>query len=202
MGKFNLMTQTENFKKETLTIDIIKANIYGFAILIPIALAFGLPYYFIWLTDFDLLNFIRQIKPMDVAIATLYFFAAMLIGIVLHELIHGATWAIFAKKGFGSIRFGVIWKLLTPYCHCKEPLKVKHYIAGAISPAILLGVLPAALALIYGSFEWLLFGMFFTVAGCGDFMVIDLLRKEKMNDWVQDHPSEAGCVIFRKVETA
>ncbi len=87
--------------------------------------------------------------------------------------------------------------MLTPYCHCKEPLKIKHYIIGAIMPAIILGLLPAIYAVIYGSLNWLLFGVFFTMAAAGDFLVINLIYKENMNDYVQDHPKEAGCYIYR-----
>ena len=121
-------------------------------------------------------------------------------GIIIHELIHGLVWSIYAKNGFRSIKFGVIWKMLTPYCHCKEPLLVKHYIIGAIMPAIILGFLPALYAMIVGDFGWLIFGIFFTMAAAGDFLIIDLLRKENRNDLVQDHPSEAGCYIYRKSE--
>jgi hypothetical protein len=37
---------------------------------------------------------------------------ALTIGI-MHELIHGITWAKYTKDGFKSIRFGVLWKFLT-----------------------------------------------------------------------------------------
>jgi hypothetical protein len=40
--------------------------------------------------------------------------------------------------------------------------------------------------------------MFFTMAAAGDFMIINLIRKENKIDFVQDHPSEAGCYIYRK----
>jgi hypothetical protein len=33
---------------------------------------------------------------------------ALTIGIILHELIHGITWAKYTKDGL--IRFGVLWK--------------------------------------------------------------------------------------------
>jgi hypothetical protein len=39
--------------------------------------------------------------------------------------------------------------------------------------------------------------IFFTVAAAGDFLVIKLLLKESKEDWTQDHPSEAGCYIYR-----
>jgi hypothetical protein len=38
------------------------------------------------------------------------------------------------------------------------------------------------------------------MAAAGDFLLINLLRKENSYDLVQDHSSEAGCYIFRKEE--
>ena len=34
----------------------------------------------------------------------------------------------------------------------------------------------------------------------GDFLIINLLRKENKDDFVEDHPSEAGCYIYRKIK--
>lgn len=130
----------------------------------------------------------------------LLIFGILILGILLHELIHGITWAKFAKEGFKSIKFGILWKMLTPYCHCKEALKVRHYIIGAITPAIIMGIVPSIIAIMIGSFELLIFGMFFTMAAGGDFLIINLIRKENNSDLVQDHPSEAGCYIYRKIE--
>jgi hypothetical protein len=42
--------------------------------------------------------------------------------------------------------------------------------------------------------------MFFTMAAGGDFLIINLIRKEKSSALVQDHPTEAGCYIYRKIE--
>ncbi|MBK7098987.1 MAG: DUF3267 domain-containing protein [Sphingobacteriales bacterium] len=122
-----------------------------------------------------------------------------LAGIVVHELVHGITWALYAKKGFRSIKFGVLWKYITPYCHCKEPLQIRHYLIGAITPFILVGLLPAVYAIITGSINWLLFGIFYTVGAVGDFLIIKLLLPEKRNDYALDHPSEAGCYVYRKI---
>ena len=90
--------------------------------------------------------------------------------------------------------------MLTPYCHCKENLKVNQYILGAIMPAIILGVIPALLAILFGSIGLLAFGIFFTIAAMGDFLIIFLLRKENRNTLVLDHPTEPGCFIYRKKE--
>ena len=194
------MHEVENYKKEKLTIDLVWANLFGILILIPIALIFGLPFYFIWGHQIDIKQFLVSKGPQEVGLKFLLIFGIIISGIILHEFIHGITWAKFAKQGFKSIKFGLLKKMLTPYCHCKEPLSVKDYIIGAIAPAIILGIIPSVIAIIVGNFGLLLFGMFFTMAAAGDFLIINLIRKENSSDLVQDHPSEAGCYIFRKIE--
>jgi uncharacterized membrane protein len=195
------MEQLENYKKEKLTINLVSANIFGVLLIIPIVLFYGLPYYFIWgneITRDGFKNLVPNISPEMIGISTILFFLIFISGIILHELIHGLTWAKYTRNGMKAMKFGVLWQMLTPYCHCKEPLKVKHYILGAITPAIFLGLGPAILSIITGNLGLLVFGMFFTMAAGGDFLIINLLRKEPMDNLVQDHPSEAGCYIYRK----
>lgn len=194
------MQDLENYKKEKLTINLMWANIFGLLILIPIVLIFGLPYYLLYNKEIDFKNIMDGLVLQDIAYGGLYVFGAIILGIVVHELIHGITWARFAKNGFKSIKFGVLWKMLTPYCHCKEPLNVSQYMIGAIMPAIILGFIPSILAIFIGNLGLLIFGMFFTLAAGGDFLIINLIRKENKDDLVQDHPSEAGCYIYRKIE--
>lgn len=193
------MQNLENYTKEKLTIDLVWANNFALLSILPIVIMYGLPYLLIWgwnktgeaATESTLLDKIE------------YGFLAILVfllGIIVHELIHGITWALYAQKGFKSIKFGVWWKMLTPYCHCKEPMKVKNYRLGAIMPAIFLGLLPGILANVIGHRDMLLFGGFFTLAAAGDILIIHKLRNENKEDYVQDHPSEAGCYIYRKKE--
>ena len=188
------MENQENYKKEKVTVDIVWANIFGIILLIPIVLIFGLPYYLLWMSKNPFSDFTMNAFVINGGIL----FIAMILGIVAHELIHGLTWSIFAGNGFKSIKFGVLWKMITPYCHCKEPLRVDHYITGAIMPAIILGLIPAIAAIFIGNFILLLFGMFFTLAASGDFLIIHALRKVKKDAYVEDHPSEAGCYVYRK----
>jgi hypothetical protein len=194
------MQELENYKKEKLTIDLVWANVFGILILIPIGLIFGLPFYFIWKPQLDIKQYLDSAGPQGAGLGILLIFGILILGIVLHELIHGITWAKFVKGGFKSIKFGVLWKMLTPYCHCKEALKVRQYIIGAITPAIIMGIIPSVIAILIGNFGLLIFGMFFTMAAGGDLLMINLIRKESSTDLVQDHPSEVGCYIYRKVE--
>jgi len=197
------MNLPEDYKKEKLTINLVWANIIGIFILFPIGLVFGLPYYLIWKNDFTLQNFnhfMDQITPANLFGGFLVYFLVLIAGTILHELIHGITWSRYTDKGFKSIKFGILWKMLTPYCHCEEPLTVRQYMIGGIMPAIILGIIPALVSIAIGSPGLLVFGIFFTMAAGGDFMIINLLRKENRNNLVEDHPSEAGCFIYRKIE--
>ena len=194
------MQELENYRKEKLTIDLVWANVFGVLILIPIGLLFGLPFYFIWKPQLDIKQYLDSAGPLGAGLGFLLIFGILILGIVLHELIHGIIWAKFAKEGFKSIKFGVLWEMLTPYCHCKEALNVRQYIIGAIAPAIILGIIPTIIAIITGNLGLLIFGMLFTMAAGGDFLIINLIRKESSSDLVQDHPSEAGCFIYRKIE--
>lgn len=197
------MDLSKGYKKEKLTIDLVKANVLGIVSILPIALILGLPYYLLWSEQFTFNGFREYLVGMEPGIlgnGALIVFVAMIGGIAVHELIHGITWALYAKKGFKSIKFGILWKMLTPYCHCKEPLRVKNYIIGAIMPGIIVGIAPAIIAMITGNLALLIFGIFFTMAASGDVMIINLLKNENRNDFVLDHPSEAGCYIFRKIE--
>lgn len=190
------MEDIEGYKTERLTIDLVKANLFGIFLIIPIIIVYGIPFYFIWGNNVNILE--MSMKILD--IGSLRILLIMVFGIIIHEVIHGLTWAKFAKNGFKSIKFGILWKMITPYCHCKEPLKVKHYIIGALTPGIILGIIPAIISLFIGNIGVMIFSVFFTMAAAGDIMVVNLLKNEDKDNFVQDHPSEAGCYIYRKIE--
>ena len=194
------MSKIDGYKKELLTFDLMKANLYAIFSIIPVLILYGVPFVLLWRNTFSkvaLKNFIDEFT-LGIGGNFVSILLVMTIGIIAHELIHGITWAMYTKNGFKSIKFGVLWKVLTPYCHCSEPLKVKHYITGAIMPAIILGFLPFVYSLFTGNALWLFFGIFFTMSAVGDFLIVNLVRKEDMNSLVLDHPSEVGCYVFRK----
>ena len=168
-----------------VAIDIGKANVVAIIIMVVAAVVLLVPFFLIWgkpsLGDFR---------------SAWVWLVAMLAGIVVHELIHGATWACYAKSGWRSISFGVMWKLLTPYCHCDEPLPIRGYMMGAVMPCIVLGIAPSIVALCIGSLPLLLWGIFFIAAAAGDLWMTWLLTKENPNSMVLDHPSEAGYYII------
>ena len=194
------MSKIDGYKKELLTFDLMKANLYAIFRFIHVLILYGIPFVLLWQNTFSkvaLKNFIDEFT-LGIGGNFVSILLVMTIGVIAHELIHGITWGMYTKNGFKSIKFGVLWKVLTPYCHCSEPLKVKHYITGGIMPAIILGFLPFVYSLFTGNALWLFFGIFFTMSAVGDFLIVNLVRRENMNSLVLDHPSEVGCYVFRK----
>jgi len=186
-----------NNNKKLITIDIVKANIYVLVGLVPIIIIYLIPYYYVWKQQFTLDTIYRLLHSFHYY-RFIFTIIVLFSAVVIHELIHGITWAIFAKQGWKSISFGFKWQMLTPYCHCSEPLSLKHYILGALMPGIILGQLPAIIAIITGNIALLAFGIFFTLAAMGDYMIIYLLRNENSKSTILDHDSEAGCWVFEQ----
>lgn len=183
-------------KERKETINLVTANLVSLGILAAAALVCYGIFFAIW----DYQEWFDKAKLTAIMDQFgrnyLMFMAALIVGIVVHELIHGVTWAMFAKSGFKSISFGVLWKMLTPYCHCSEPLKVKHYTIGALMPLIVLGIVPSVAAICLKSLFWLTMGVIFIAAAAGDIMVAWKLRKENPENLVLDHPSEAGYLVY------
>lgn len=191
------MFSENNYEKVLKTINIEQANRLGLLLMIPVFVIFTTIHIFLWKNS--MLNYFHEdFTFVKILKDGLLFLIAFFIGIALHELIHGISFALFAKGGFKSVSFGILWHYLTPYCHCKEPLKIRHYIFGALTPSIILGLIPAIAGLIIGKYLITFFGIVFIVASIGDFMIVHLLWNEKSDDYAQDHISEAGCHVFRK----
>ncbi|MGE0078356.1 MAG: DUF3267 domain-containing protein [Bacteroidales bacterium] len=172
-------------------ISVVNANIIAMAMLLPLAIICIVPYIIIWggQSFIEGFNFLKTHMPL--------LFPIFILGIILHEGLHGITWALFAKNRFKSISFGIKWTLLTPYCHCREPLGRNHYLLGGIMPGLVLGIFPVIVALIFG-FGWLLLlGIFFIGAAGGDIMVLFKLIKVDKKYLIQDHPNEIGFLVLR-----
>jgi hypothetical protein len=182
-------TKPENKKTQEYTMGMGIVNLIALLMIIPIMAVNYYPFILIW--DNEAFK-IGQEWLFD------NFLYILIGGIILHELLHGLTWGQFASNGLKSIKFGVKWKFLTPYCHCKEPLKVKHYKIGAAMPLIVMGIIPSIIGLIIGYGGVLIFGIFFTWAAGGDIIALFMLRKLDNNTYVSDHPDKMGFI--REIE--
>jgi hypothetical protein len=121
---------------------------------------------------------------------------AIVLGVVLHELIHGLSWVIFGRKPFSAIKFGFQWKTVTPYAHLKEPVEVNAYRIGGFMPGFILGIVPYFMSLLLGDGNLFWFSLIHTAAAGGDWLILWLIRKVKAGMLVEDHPTNAGCYVL------
>ena len=126
----------------------------------------------------------------------LWLFIAIVVGIVVHELIHGLTWILVTRQSFSHLAFGTMAGAV--YCHIDVPMKKRPYIIGAVMPLLLLGIIPMIIAIAVGSTFWLVFGGIFIVCAIGDIMILWKIRHESKDALIYDHPTEAGYVVYRK----
>jgi hypothetical protein len=196
----------ENYIKEEIIINIVWANIFSIIVLIIAILLFGIPFYFLW--HEKIIN-IQIINPMKISLDQIIFigkylaiYLLVLVSIVFfHELIHGIFVLIYAKNGFKSIKFGIMpaEKLFTPYCHCKEKLKIEHYRIVIIMPLIIMGIIPAIISIIIGNLFLIFFGIICIMAACGDILIFLKTLKQEKDSLIFDHPTEAGFYIYKKI---
>ena len=149
-----------------LTLDLRKAQIIGGLLGLTLVFVLLLPYYLIFGAE-EVMK-IRDFFRLSV------FIPSIVIGIFVHEFIHGLTWALAAKIGFANIKFGFQLKTLTPYAHCKLPMKTNAYRIGAAMPLLIVGILPYLFALISNNPYVFGFGLFFLFCSFwrhNDFMV-------------------------------
>lgn len=172
-------------EKQDFTVSMTRANVVVLFLTLP-------------LVALQLLVFLLLYEPRRLALTMNFFaFAALVVlGVLVHELVHGLGWMLIGRKPPGAIRLGFQWKTLTPYAHVKEPVEVNAYRIGAFLPGLLLGILPYLLSLVTGDGSLLWFGILHTSAAGGDWLILWLLRGVKSGRLVEDHPSLAGCSVI------
>lgn len=153
----------KGYTKSDLTFSVTKANMYAVIIMLPFLIGF-----MVW---FFVVN-LNRLSFHYGLIDFLILIVCMVLLTIIHELIHGITWATFANRHFKSIEFGVVWKMLTPYCTCSDTLTKLQYIIGAAMPTIIVGIIPAIIAIYCNHF--LLFLVFWVLiaGGGGDALII------------------------------
>lgn len=183
--------QAEGYVKKDLTISVLKANIGALFVMLPFMAAAAWAFFCVNSIGTWSLSFISSLLLLP----------ALLLLIVLHELIHGITWGLFAENHFRSIEFGVIWSALTPYCTCSEPMNKRQYMLGGAMPTIVLGGGTALIACLTGQIFWLFISELMILSGGGDFLIIlkmFMYRPAGKETVFVDHPYECGVAVFER----
>jgi len=121
-----------------------------------------------------------------------FFLSTFIILTFIHELIHAFFFSIYAQGGFKTIKFGINWKAMIPYCHCDEPIKIKNYRIAILMPTIFLGFIPLIIGFIVGEINIIAVSTFMIIGGIGDFIVLWMLKDFKKDTVVLDHPNKIG----------
>jgi len=183
------MNRSGNSGRTDLSVDVGKAYVYVILAVVPIVAILALIYVGLWgranfFTGLRLLTSLPNILPV------------LILGISLHEFLHAVGWSIFGRIPIREVKFGVMWKMLTPYAHLRNPIRAFAYKAGAISPSLVMGLLPYVLGLVIGN-AWIVnFGLLFILAAGGDLLVFWKLHGVNHDAMVIDHPTRAGCIVL------
>ncbi|HNS29735.1 MAG TPA: DUF3267 domain-containing protein [Tenuifilaceae bacterium] len=174
-------------KRKEFTMGALRINLLSFLCIIPVSILFLVPFIAIWGSSALLAGKAMLLK---------YLLPIFILGIIVHEGLHGVAWACYAKNGFKSIRFGINWKYLAPYCHCKEPLSLKGYALGAALPLVVTGITPSLIALVIGNGFLVCLGFLFTLAATGDAIMLVTMRRLKKDALIADHPDKIGYFVI------
>lgn len=187
--------EANGYQYEDATVSMLKANIMVFLLSIPICAVV------VWAYggQHSILKAIETIRHNQ-----LFVIAVLILSVPVHECLHGLGWYSFCKRKWKSICFGFALRTLTPYCHCREALTVKQYYAGLLLPVTVLGMIPAALAVLTGGPTVFFIALYNILLAGGDLAIALLILKYfKVRARLLDHPTECGCYAFvRPQETA
>lgn len=179
-----MIIEPEKYTERPLKVSMTVLNLLSIPLAAVVFLVFGGVHKIIWDINADEFELLSGTILLGV-----------LVGAAIHEFIHGLVAAQYAEKGWKSLKFGVMWRYLAAYCHCKEALTVKQYRKVALMPSIVaLIVMVACVAL--GWSTLLIISSILFIGGIGDFTICYKIRHECGHALVFDYPDKIGCAIF------
>lgn len=187
-----------------ITIENKKVTELGLALSLPFMIVFLFEIFNNWISFYQFeVNFYKQnllifdFKILNSLIIIVIPILILLIGIVIHELIHGICMLIFVKKN-NTVRFGFNTKYLMPFANCLEPIYPTQMIIVALSPFVILGFLPAIYGFYFKNLFWLITGFSMTLGAVGDFIYVYLIVSNIKNKRgkILDHKTKVGFYII------
>ncbi|MEL7245524.1 MAG: DUF3267 domain-containing protein [Cyanobacteria bacterium J06573_2] len=184
--------------KKDLSVLDIEANIYAQIITLPfIGILIGLNIY-IWKEQ----NFLNELSSF-ISTNFIIFILILFLAYIIHVLIQGLTWQLFANNKSNTIRYGIRRTSrgsVSFQAYCKEPIELKVYKLGITIPGLILGLIPAVLGIFTGNSFVFVFGLFGILYSGEDILILWLLRNIEANSLVKTHSKKTGCYIIDKNE--
>ncbi|SNR24442.1 DUF3267 domain-containing protein [Flavobacterium sp. ov086] len=187
-----------------VSIDSKKVQVIGIIISIPIIVLFVLVLCLKWDEVFK--QNLKEIKESllffdnkraNVVLVILIPNLIIILGIIIHELIHGVFMAFFSENSWKSVRFGFVKKYLMPFANCKEALLSKKMLIVSLAPFFILGFFPSLYGIFYNNLFFLFIGFSMTLGAVGDFIYAYLIIKTGLGYKLLDHDSKVGFKIVK-----
>ena len=146
------MDGSDNLEGTDLSVDVAKAYLFVVLIVLPLIVILAVIYVGLWgannfFTGLGKLTSLTNILPV------------LILGVPFHEFLHAVGWSIFGRMPIKEVKFGVMWKALTPYAHLRNPIRAYVYKAGAVLPSLLMGFVPYIIGLLFGHAWFTNFGL-------------------------------------------
>ncbi|MFP7170684.1 DUF3267 domain-containing protein [Terribacillus sp. 7520-G] len=123
-------------------------------------------------------------------------FLLTIIGIILHELLHGVGFVVFGHVKPNQVKYGFSMKDGAAYAHCMTPITLRAYRMALLLPVILTGLVPLLFSYMTGNGILLTVSVILTAGGVGDWIIFRSLTKYEARQFVMDHPTEVGYFIY------
>ena len=179
-------------RKVDLSISMLKANLFSLPLVIGLIILLTESFLLIWGEQQLLSSFPIIYLNLEI------FISVLIIGAILHEVLHALSFHIIGRVSIENVKLGFQWRSLTPYAHCKIPVKASLYRISLLIPALVMGIIPWFIALATGNGWLLVYAVIFTIVSGGDILTIWIIRKAKRNQLVQDHPHNCGCWVYEQ----
>ncbi|WDC83392.1 DUF3267 domain-containing protein [Caloramator sp. mosi_1] len=127
------------------------------------------------------------------------FYIWLIIGLILHEILHGIAYVVFGKVKKSDVMFGINFKTLTLYASCKVPISSIAIVKVCIFPLLILGIVPIILCMLFKELSFLFMWSVFMVALSSGDIYISWIMREYIEDFIfMDKPNEIGFYLMKK----
>jgi hypothetical protein len=159
-----------------------RAQLLSFVLLIPIVAISLVPHWALW--------GVPSGNPFP-----LWLIALFVVSIVVHEALHGLGYR-WGGAASSDVDFGFNWQGMAPYAHCSAALRANPYRLAIALPGLVLGGVPLGMGLLLGSWNLTMYAFLMLLAAAGDAILLWMMREISGDRWIQDHPTEMGCLVL------
>ncbi|MED0942319.1 diaminopimelate epimerase [Bacillus mycoides] len=176
----------DNRKETTVSVSMVKLNIYSFFIIF--ALAIGIGYlHALFSGEFQI----------EITLPIMFLLIiGMIILVCIHEAIHLIGFRYIGGVPWSELKWGVNWKLGAAYAHSKQVITVKKMKTVLMLPFLPTGILPIVLGLAMNLEPLSFLGILLTAGCIGDIALYKKVSKFPDDALVKDHPSKPQFTVY------